>query len=183
MALLASNGGAALLLRAVLLLTLLLCAEATGVAHERPSRKEQLEAAFFYRFLRYLSWQRPASTIRYEYCVIGHDGLHELVAELIQREDDAAQVRSVQNVSEAETCALLFIGSGAAQELPQILAAVSDAPTVTVSDLPGFADRGGMIEFVVEDQHLRFIINQITAEERGVQISSQLLALAKERIG
>jgi hypothetical protein len=42
-----------------------------------------------------------------------------------------------------------------------------------------FAARGGIIQFSMEDQHVRFDINLEAASRAGLKISSKLLALAQ----
>jgi hypothetical protein len=48
-----------------------------------------------------------------------------------------------------------------------------------VGDADGFAAAGGTIEFMLEDNHIRFAINPDAAERADLKISSKLLALAK----
>ena len=47
-------------------------------------------------------------------------------------------------------------------------------------DISGFAKKGGVIEFVMDANKIRFEVNIATAEGKGMKISSQLLQLAKE---
>ncbi len=51
-------------------------------------------------------------------------------------------------------------------------------PVLTVTDLPAGAAHKGIINFVVEDNHVRFEIDNRAANESGLRISSQLMALA-----
>jgi hypothetical protein len=53
---------------------------------------------------------------------------------------------------------------------------------IMVSDIHGFADLGGIIEFVTKDNKLAFIINLAKAREQGLEIHSALLNLATEVI-
>ena len=46
-----------------------------------------------------------------------------------------------------------------------------------------FAARGGIIQFAIEDQHVRFDINLEAASRAGLKISSKLLSVAKVVIG
>jgi len=49
---------------------------------------------------------------------------------------------------------------------------------LTVSDMPRFTERGGMVEFVVDSSRVRFQVNLTTAERAGLTLSSQLLKVA-----
>jgi hypothetical protein len=63
--------------------------------------------------------------------------------------------------------------------MKEILAKLSGRKTLTVSELPGFASRGGVINFFVENNKVRFEINPATAQSEGLKISSQLLSVGK----
>jgi len=48
-----------------------------------------------------------------------------------------------------------------------------------VGETPGFAERGGIIRFTLEDNRVRFEINVDAAHQADLNISSRLLTLAK----
>ena len=51
--------------------------------------------------------------------------------------------------------------------------------THTLSAPQGFAARGGMVNFTVEESKVRFEINEDAARRAGLKISSKLLRLAE----
>ena len=48
-----------------------------------------------------------------------------------------------------------------------------------MSDVSGFADSGGTLEFFIEDNKLNFEINMETVKQTRLQVSSKLLRLAR----
>ena len=60
------------------------------------------------------------------------------------------------------------------------LTTLSGKPILTVSDLESFANEGGMVEFLLIDDTLKFDINLAAAEKSGLKISSELLGVAHE---
>ena len=50
---------------------------------------------------------------------------------------------------------------------------------LTVGDCHGFVAAGGMVDFVTENNRLRFEIAPNRAEQVGLKISAKLLALAR----
>jgi hypothetical protein len=48
-----------------------------------------------------------------------------------------------------------------------------------VSDIPGFCQGGGMIDFELLDQKVRFEINPEATERARLKVSSKLLSVAK----
>jgi hypothetical protein len=50
---------------------------------------------------------------------------------------------------------------------------------LTISEIEGFTQSGGIINFYIEESKIRFEINVGAAEKAGLKISSKLLKLAK----
>jgi hypothetical protein len=50
---------------------------------------------------------------------------------------------------------------------------------LTVGEADRFAQRGGMIGFVLENNRVRLDINRAAAESAGLRVSSKLLAVAR----
>ena len=50
---------------------------------------------------------------------------------------------------------------------------------VTVSDIPGFAQLGGMIELPLEGERVGIVINRSSARKSGFEFNAQLLRLAR----
>jgi hypothetical protein len=79
---------------------------------------------------------------------------------------------------EAVNCRILFISSSEDRQLKQILAALEGASVLTVSDLPQFSQRGGMVQFVLDGKKVRFEVNLTPVEHAHLTLSSELLKVA-----
>jgi len=90
----------------------------------------------------------------------------------------ALSIRSIDNPKQVTDCHLVFITPSSKKPLSSVLDSLSETSVLTVSDSPGFATEGGMIELTTEDQYIRLIINLAAAEEAGLQLNSSLLDLA-----
>ena len=76
-------------------------------------------------------------------------------------------------------CDILFVGSSEAAHLEEVLRSLRGLPILTIGEMPGFAKRGGIINFMLEDNKVRFEVNVDAAKQADMNISSRLLALAK----
>ena len=81
-------------------------------------------------------------------------------------------------VTAADACQILFVGQSEEPRLAKDLAAVQGKPILTVSNMPGFLDRGGMILFLVQNNRVRFAVNLPPAQQAGLQLSSEFLKVA-----
>ena len=50
---------------------------------------------------------------------------------------------------------------------------------MTVSDLDGFAEAGGVMQFVMQENRVRFVVNLDAATQGKLRVSAKLLALAQ----
>jgi dihydroxyacid dehydratase/phosphogluconate dehydratase len=66
--------------------------------------------------------------------------------------------------------------------LSEIFSVTQRLNVLTVSDLPHFAERGGMIGLVRQQDRIRFEVNRTAAEKANLVLSSELLKLATKVI-
>ena len=166
------------------LIVALLCSLAGG-AQAQAAGEYQIKAAFLYNFAKFVSW--PASSFSdssapLRICVFGQDPfgqeLRNITADKMVN-GRKLQVDDVVDLQPAKSCHILFIASSEKSQLKRILDGVRGASILTVGDTQGFAGLGGIVNFVLEDNRVRFEVNQKAAEQAGLTISSKLLGVAK----
>lgn len=171
-------------LRRVLILLLALLALPVS-AQEAPPLEYELKAAFLYNFVKFVDWPQdafagPRSPLTI--CVYGDDPFGSSLDGAVHGESLGERSLLVQRpavLEELRDCRVLFVSRSERQRLPEVLSEVEGAPVLTVSDTDGFLRAGGIINFVLEDNKVRFLINQDAAERSRLRISSKLLRLAK----
>ena len=88
-------------------------------------------------------------------------------------------LRRVSRTDPVSDCQILYIGPSESKYIPQILESLHNVSALTVGETDQFAEQGGMIQLVMEDNRIRFKINPSAASQAGIRISSKLLALAE----
>ena len=86
--------------------------------------------------------------------------------------------KRIPTPQDAANCRVLFISSSQDGDLKSVLAALDKTAVLTVSDMPQFVKRGGMIQLVLDASRVRFAVNLAAAQRVGLTLSSQLLKLA-----
>jgi hypothetical protein len=117
----------------------------------------------------------------FDICLLGHNDISGILQSVVQNENvDSRPVRMVQldRASEARGCAIVFMGSSETARLDKDLAALDGSNALTVSDLPHFTDRGGMIQFLLQNNRIRFAVNLSSTEHARLRLSSELLKVA-----
>jgi len=145
---------------------------------------QQVEAVFLFYFSQFVEWPPGSFTDRTSPIVIGVLGDDPFDGSLDQAvaggrvNGRRVVVRRLKSLSQATGCHILYISSSEAAQLAQIMSALKGRKVLTVSDLGGFVQSGGMIRFVLIDQHVRLVINPQAAEAAGLKLSSKLLRAA-----
>src|SRR5207244_7055747 len=94
-------------------------------------------------------------------CVLGQDPFGaDLDAAVAGETIGGAHVmaKRISRPQDAVDCRILFISSSEASQWKEILAALRTLSVLTVSDIPQFARRGGIIHFLFHDNRVLFDI-------------------------
>jgi hypothetical protein len=162
-----------------LALALLLCAAGTGAFG---LDEDAMKGAYLYSLVKFVDWPAPLNPKdgQIYVCVLGEERLNALASALQQK---PVHGRSISVVGlarrEAKNCQVVFVAASESWRLQSLLSELAERPILTVGETDHFASRGGMIEFVLDDQRLGFEINNAAAQRTGLHISAQLLRLAK----
>jgi hypothetical protein len=152
---------------------------------QEPSPEYELKAAFLYNFVKFVEWPADAfagAKSPLSICVYGSDPFGGSLEGVVRGEalgERGLLVQRPEALGDLRDCQVLFVSRSERQRLPEILARVGGAPVLTVGDTDGFLQAGGVINFVMEDNKVRFAINLQAAEHNRLTISSKLLRLAK----
>ncbi len=142
----------------------------------------QVKAAYLANFVRFIEWPaKPGAPADepFHVCVLGQDPFGPaldaaLAGETLERHPLVP--RRVATPRDAVGCRVLFIGADS--DVKKTLAALEKSSVLTVSDLPQFLKRGGMIQFVLEANKVRFEVGLAAAKSAGLILSSELLKVA-----
>jgi hypothetical protein len=162
---------------------LLCCLAAAPLLAQSLPTEDDVKAVYlfnFSRFVRYPAADLPAAKT-FDICLIGHDDIGPLLQSVVKNENVNGQpVRILQlpRAADARTCAIAYMGSSEASRIDKDLAALDGSNALTVSDVPHFTDRGGMIQFVLQNNRVRFAVNLSPAEHAHLALSSELLKVA-----
>lgn len=175
--------------RIIMLGALILLAAVSRVNPQSDQPGEyQLEAQFLVNFTKFVNWPDasfadPAS--HFMVCVIGRDPFgHALDSSLLRQTIENRAVEIVRYPTPASLppnrgCQIAFISASEKQHFQEIIDFFEGHSTLLVADADGFAELGGTVEFLPEENHVRFAINPESADRADLKVSSNLLALAQ----
>jgi hypothetical protein len=149
-----------------------------------PSEYE-VKAVYLYNFAKFVRW--PGAALEgvpvFTICVVGHDPFGEVLDRVLAGETIHGRPTATRRLSTSgevdDSCQLLFISDSEKSSLGAILDAWRGRQVLTVSDIDDFSRRGGMIELVLVEDHVRFEVNLTVATRVGLELSSELLKVAR----
>ena len=153
--------------------------------HAQPpaSREYRIKAAFLFNFIKFIEWPAeafpdPSSPITL--AVLGEDPFGAALDSIDGKTLKGRRlvVKRYARVRDLNFPHVLFISSSENMHLPQIVEILNNSTVLTVGEEGQFTHLGGIINFVIRKNKIRFEINMDAAERAGLTISSKLLRLA-----
>ena len=153
-----------------------------------PKVKEyHIKARYIDGFISFIQW--PVDTLTSEspikLCILGDNPFGktlEILANKHNGEGSHASHRRIisylQRGEDITHCHLLYISVSEESYVQQVLTQVQGKPILTVSSLKNFAVEGGMIEFYVRDNKIRFLIAPKKLRNAKLQPDANLLRVA-----
>jgi hypothetical protein len=151
----------------------------TGTQHEY-----ELKAGVLFHIIEYVEWPKAAMSNSPPAIQIGllgqlpfADALEVLNGKSVGGR--GLVVKRVSDMQAATSCQVIFVGASEKPRMTEIFAGTKDRPVLTVGEVDGFAEQGGMVNLIAGPNRIVMEINKEVANRAGLSVSSQLLKLAK----
>ena len=158
------------------------------VAHAQSAdtAERQIKAAFLYKFCFYVEW--PSGTFSTAdspliFGVAGDEAQKKELEQVIKSRTingRSLEVRRVDANTSLQGLHLLFVAQSEQSNISRLLSIAPTQPLLVVTESSGGLDGGSSINFVQQDDRVRFDINLKPMELRGLHISAQLLKVARK---
>ncbi len=174
---------------APLALAMMLLPVAAGRGDAQNAKTREVKAAFLHNFARFTEWPADAFATGSTDLVIGvadDEALRRALDYIIRHKAVGARLLKTRKVKDDDDTAdvqILYIGGEATRRAQDFVSAVNQRPVLTVSDVDRFWEKGGMINFLIADNRVRFEIRVDAAERSRLKVSSRVLALAQTLYG
>lgn len=149
----------------------------------------KIRALYLYNFLLFVDWPKTADSHSNTLKVViyGDPHLYEALKPMNGRmiRGKKLTVDFLIKSKDLDQCQVLFVGDGEKTVAGELLKKVHGKPVLTVSDMEGFVQSGGMVGFknradVLENgkKQKRFIINLSAVRKSHLKIRSRLLRIS-----
>jgi len=166
-------------------LFLLVSTVPVALAQDRAEELRLLKAAFIYNFAKFTRWPEGTWEEKDAKVILCTTGADELAGTLQRLGGKTVRGRKVtilalQGSEAIGRCHLLYVARSKQDQYDDIVASLKREPVLTVSEIADFSRSGGIIELYLEQDRLRFSVNQNAALKAGLLLDSRLLNLAAE---
>jgi hypothetical protein len=157
-----------------------------GLAAANPAHGEyEVKAAFLLNFARLVEW--PAASFSSPHAplvlaVLADDDVGDSIERGVRGKavgSHPVQMVRLSRSEDVEGSHIVFVSSGDRDRDRRVIKAALGKSVLTVGDASDFVRHGGIINFFIKDQKVRFAINRQAADNAGLRISSRLLRLAR----
>jgi hypothetical protein len=151
---------------------------APAMLHAQSASETAIKAAYLAKFGAYVTWPDASGPI--VICAVGEDMLGNALDHAVagqQIDGRGLVVRRLDSVDRNSGCSIAYLAGSSRQSVAGALAALRSAPVLTVTDSRQSNARG-MIHFQIDQNRVRFYIDDRAAAGSQLGISSKLLALA-----
>lgn len=174
---------AAAFFRLTVLLAAALAVLAASAEADNHALEYQVKASYLYKFGEFVNWppstfQSPQSAVNL--CVAGKDPFGDVLDLVVAGQQIAGRPISLRRLAIVEQnpeCHILYIAGSEQQSVAEALGKVRGENVLTVTE-SGEGEPRGIVNFITQDSHVRFDIDESAAEQSGLTISSKLLQLA-----
>ncbi len=163
----------------------MLCLSATSSRGAEVLKEYELKAAFLYNFTKFIEWPTNRFQDANAPFVVAVAGNSPCTAEL----EEIAQERKINGRSliiklvktpeAAKGAHVLFVSVSEDARLKEWLTAAHNAGILSVGESEPFFKQGGIINFILEGEKIRFDLNIGRADATGLRVSAQLQKLAR----
>ena len=151
-----------------------------------------MKAAFlqtFSQFVRYPEDRFPVPSSPFRLCVVGDGAMKKVLERVTSGKsvgDRQILITRFGHDDDVTSCHLLYVGPSAEGQAASLLAEADGTGVLTISELDGFCEQGGIVRFWVQREPsatvksgIRFEVNVDANERSGLRISSKVLRHAR----
>jgi hypothetical protein len=147
------------------------------------AQKEKYESLFIYNFTKYIKWPDNYNQGKFVIGVLGNSSIYQSLDEMAESKKKTSsganlEVIKYNSISDIGECNILFVSENMINKLQEIDGVTSGKPILIVTDSPGMANKGSVINFIEKDGKIKFELNEASANIRNLVVSGSLTSLA-----
>jgi len=147
-------------------------------------RESQVKAVYLNGYSKFITWPDSifaSADAPFHICVFGEnffDSALDLTVKDEKINQHPVQARYISSQEQISSCQILYISESEKIRLSAILETANAYPILTVSDIENFVQQGGMIQFYLRGNKVRFFIDPVSLRQNGLEPNANLLRIS-----
>jgi YfiR/HmsC-like len=146
----------------------------------------EVKAAFLGNFIQFVKWPAKAfadAGSPFTICIVGSDSFGGALERAVAGQTVGGRkvaIKRSRRPDDLRSAQVVFVCKSERGRIGEILGGLQGANVLSVGESDDFARQGGVINFVMESDKVRFEVNTGAAQRAGLELSSKLLRLGKQ---
>jgi hypothetical protein len=141
----------------------------------------QAQSLFIYNFSRLIQWPAGSQSGDFVIGVIGDDELYKSLITYISNKKVGSQSISIKKFDSPENvtrCHIVFVGKGGVSSFDDLIGRLRGSNSLIITEKKGMINMGSAIDFFMDQDKLKFVINPTNAEKYDLTVSKSLEDMA-----
>lgn len=143
-----------------------------------------VKAAYLYNFAKFTDWPPGSLDNALIICVVGKNPFNDDLEKIVSGKTVAGhpiRVEYISSLDQQRRCQVLFVGQSESFNTSDVLKKYGKKSVLSVGEGSGFIDQGGLIQFFLKENNVRFEIHLSAVQEAGLKIDARVLRIATIR--
>jgi hypothetical protein len=152
-------------------------------AQDTTSIEYKVKAAYIFKFFNFFEWNNSDSTIPkqpFRVGVYGDSAIYSALESLSKVSGGKGIIPKKINPGDSlEGLHLLFLSKSNGDSLQKVFQESQSQNILTVGEETSFCLKGGAVNFIIDNEKVKFEINRQAVKKAGIQVSARILKAAK----
>jgi hypothetical protein len=149
--------------------------------YSQASSVSDAQSLFIYNFSRMIQWPAGNKTGDFVIGVIGDNEVYNSLVAFVANKKVGSQSITIKKFDDLQSitrCHIVFIGDSKVSRLGEVISKLQGSNSLIITEKKGMVNSGSAIDFFIDKDKLKFVMNADNAEKYNLTVSKSLEDLA-----
>jgi hypothetical protein len=152
-----------------------------GFAFSQVNSVSQAQSMFIYNFSRLIQWPANSTSGDFVIGVVGDNEIYNSLVSFVANKRVGSQAITVKKFDDPQSisrCHIVFVGDSRISRLGEVITKLNGTNSLIITERKGMVNSGSAIDFFMDEDKLKFVINADNAEKYDLTVSKSLQDMA-----
>lgn len=152
-----------------------------GFAFSQVNSVTQAQSLYIYNFSRLIQWPAGNQTGDFVIGVVGDDALYKSLLTYVANKKVGTQPIAVKKFDSPESvtrCHIIYVGNSKVSAFDAVVERLRGSNSLIITSKKGMVNMGSAIDFFMDQDKLKYVINTTNAEKYNLTVSKSLQDMA-----